>query len=99
MRRIAVLTSGGDAPDMNPAIRAVVKLAAGRDVDVMGVENGYDGLIDGRFQELRPTHEIDAVDVRLLGVGHEGAVVEVVGHAVAVQDRLDSARSRSTFGR
>jgi 6-phosphofructokinase 1 len=39
IRRIAVLTSGGDAPGMNPAIRAVVKLAAGHGVEVLGVEN------------------------------------------------------------
>jgi 6-phosphofructokinase 1 len=37
---------------MNTAIRAVAKLAAGRGVRVLGVENGYDGLIDGRFREL-----------------------------------------------
>ncbi len=45
---------------MNPAIRAVVKLAAGRGVEVVGVENGYDGLIDGRMSPLLPTNELDA---------------------------------------
>jgi 6-phosphofructokinase len=39
IRRIAGLTSGGDAPGMNPAIRAVVKFAAGHGVEVLGVEN------------------------------------------------------------
>jgi len=52
MKRIAVLTSGGDAPGMNPAVRAVAKIAASRGVRVVGVEDGYDGLIDGRFRPL-----------------------------------------------
>ena len=52
MDRIAVLTSGGDSPGMNAAIRAVVRVAATKSVHVVGVEQGYDGLIDGRFREL-----------------------------------------------
>ena len=47
-----MLTSGGDAPGMNTAIRAVTKLAAGQGVRVLGVENGYEGLMAGRFREL-----------------------------------------------
>ncbi|MCX7976091.1 MAG: 6-phosphofructokinase, partial [Bellilinea sp.] len=43
MRRIAVLTSGGDAPGMNAAIRAVVRTAAVRGWEVYGVRNGYEG--------------------------------------------------------
>jgi 6-phosphofructokinase 1 len=50
--RIAVLTSGADAPGMNAAIRAVVKVGAGRGVEVFGVEGGYDGLIEGRIRPL-----------------------------------------------
>ncbi len=52
MKTIAVLTSGGDAPGMNAALRAIVKVAAARGVEVMGVERGYDGLIDGRLRPL-----------------------------------------------
>ncbi|MGN1042785.1 MAG: 6-phosphofructokinase [Christensenellales bacterium] len=47
MRRIAVLTSGGDAPGMNAAIRAVVRYAINENIEVYGVEEGYDGLIKG----------------------------------------------------
>ena len=47
-----MLTSGGDAPGMNAAIRAVVKVSAARNVRVLGIERGYDGLIDGRFRQL-----------------------------------------------
>ncbi len=49
MKRIAVLTSGGDAPGMNAAIRAVVRSALDKGVDVMGVRNGYEGLIEGKI--------------------------------------------------
>src|SRR5690606_13818092 len=49
---IGVLTSGGDAPGMNAAIRAVAKVAAARDTPVWGIINGFDGLIDGRFRPL-----------------------------------------------
>lgn len=47
MRKIAVLTSGGDAPGMNAAIRAVVRYAINENIEVYGVEEGYDGLIKG----------------------------------------------------
>lgn len=52
MGRIAVLTSGGDAPGMNAAVRAIVKVAAGRGVEVLGVERGYQGLIDDHLRPL-----------------------------------------------
>lgn len=52
LHKIAVLTSGGDAPGMNAAVWAIIKLAAARGIDVVGVEGGYDGLIDGVFQDL-----------------------------------------------
>lgn len=45
MRRIGVLTSGGDAPGMNAAIRAVVRAAIGRGVEVVGFHHGYEGLM------------------------------------------------------
>jgi len=47
MRKIGVLTSGGDAPGMNAAIRAVVRYAIDCNIEVYGVEAGYEGLIKG----------------------------------------------------
>jgi len=47
LKKIAVLTSGGDAPGMNAAIRAVVRSGVARGWEVMGVRNGYEGLING----------------------------------------------------
>lgn len=49
---LAVLTSGGDAPGMNPAIRAVVRTALAHNLKVFGVEGGYEGLIHGHFHPL-----------------------------------------------
>ena len=52
MKRIGVLTSGGDAPGMNAAVRAVVRKAIYHDLEVMGIYNGYQGLIDGKIEQL-----------------------------------------------
>ncbi|QOX62289.1 6-phosphofructokinase [Anoxybacterium hadale] len=52
MKRIAVLTSGGDAPGMNAAIRAVVRGALYHKLEVYGIERGYEGLINGEIKEL-----------------------------------------------
>ena len=52
MKRIAVLTSGGDAPGMNAAIRAVTRTAIQKEWQVFGVRDGYSGLIEGRMIEL-----------------------------------------------
>ncbi|MEH7036430.1 6-phosphofructokinase, partial [Priestia megaterium] len=49
MRKIAVLTSGGDAPGMNAVLRAVVRRGIFKELDVYGVRNGYDGLMSGDF--------------------------------------------------
>lgn len=52
MNRIAVLTSGGDAPGMNAAIRAVVRTGLDKGWEVFGVRQGYRGLITGEFEAL-----------------------------------------------
>lgn len=52
MKRIAVLTSGGDAPGMNAAIRAVVRSALAQGWETFGVQCGYAGLMEGRFELL-----------------------------------------------
>jgi 6-phosphofructokinase 1 len=54
IKRIGVLTSGGDAPGMNAAIRAVVRCAAANDLDVLGIRRGYAGLLDGEIIEMGP---------------------------------------------
>ncbi|WHY76435.1 6-phosphofructokinase [Neobacillus sp. WH10] len=52
MKKIGVLTSGGDSPGMNPAIRAVVRKAIFHNVEVYGVYGGYTGLISGNIKKL-----------------------------------------------
>jgi len=52
MRRIGVLTSGGDNPGLNPCIRAVVRMGIHAGVKVMGIHRGYDGLIGGDIREM-----------------------------------------------
>jgi len=52
MRNLAVLTSGGDAPGMNAAIRAVIRTGQSRGINTWGVYQGYSGLIEGNFKRL-----------------------------------------------
>lgn len=52
LKKIGVLTSGGDSPGMNPAIRAVVRKAIYHNLEVYGVYGGYTGLIAGNIQKL-----------------------------------------------
>lgn len=52
MKTIGVLTSGGDAPGMNAAIRAVVRTACENGIKVYGINRGYAGLMDGDLREL-----------------------------------------------
>ena len=52
MKKIAVLTSGGDAPGMNAAIRAVVRKSIFHGLDIYGVENGFQGLMEGNIRKM-----------------------------------------------
>lgn len=52
MKKIGVLTSGGDAPGMNAAIRAVVRTAISKGMQVFGINRGYNGLINGDVYEM-----------------------------------------------
>jgi phosphofructokinase-like protein len=61
VRRIGVLTGGGDAPGLNAVIRAVVKAAANRDMVCVGIEDGFDGLL--RPERLRPLGRSDVTGI------------------------------------
>jgi 6-phosphofructokinase 1 len=52
IKKIGVLTSGGDSPGMNAAIRAVVRTAVYNELEVVGIRHGYQGMIDSNFIEL-----------------------------------------------
>ena len=49
IRRIGILTSGGDAPGMNAAIRSVTRVALANGFEVMGIKDGYRGLVEGNY--------------------------------------------------
>lgn len=51
---LGILTSGGDAPGMNAAIRAVVRTALANNTKVIGVSSGYEGLVNGEFRSIGP---------------------------------------------
>ncbi|MCZ0703187.1 6-phosphofructokinase 1 [Natronobacillus azotifigens] len=52
MKKIGILTSGGDAPGMNAAIRAVVRKGIYHDLEVYGIYNGYQGLMEGKIVKM-----------------------------------------------
>ena len=54
MRNIGVVTSGGDAPGMNAAIRAVTRIACSKNFQVLGFERGWEGLLTNTFRQLTP---------------------------------------------
>jgi 6-phosphofructokinase 1 len=54
IRKIGVLTSGGDSPGMNAAIRSVVRTCAYHNVECVGIYRGYQGMIEGDFKEMGP---------------------------------------------
>src|SRR5690625_2234188 len=52
MKKIGILTSGGDAPGMNAAIRAVVRKAIYHDVEIYGIRSGFQGLMEGAIKKM-----------------------------------------------
>ena len=52
MKHIALFTSGGDAPGMNAAIRAVVRTAISKGLQVSGIKHGYEGMINDEFVKM-----------------------------------------------
>lgn len=60
MKRIGVLTSGGDAPGMNAAVRAAVRTSLVRGVEVLGIERGYHGLLHGHVRRME-AHSVSGI--------------------------------------
>jgi 6-phosphofructokinase 1 len=85
MEHIAVLTSGGDAPGMNAAIRAVTRSALDLGMTVHGVRQGWQGLVEGHFRQL------SARDVG--GIIHVGGTF--LGSARSAEFRTESGRSKA----
>lgn len=62
IKRIGVLTSGGDAPGMNAAIRAVTRVAINSGIEVFGIYDGYRGMVEGRIEPLTRQDVSDSID-------------------------------------
>ncbi|PZX61211.1 6-phosphofructokinase [Algoriphagus ratkowskyi] len=60
MKKIAVFTSGGDSPGMNACVRAVVRTAIYRELEVYGIYRGYEGMIDGEIKRLH-SHSVSNI--------------------------------------
>ncbi len=60
IQKIAVFTSGGDSPGMNAAIRAVTRTALANNLEIIGIYDGYQGMIDGRFIPLQ-SHSVSNI--------------------------------------
>ena len=61
VRKIAVLTSGGDAPGMNAALRAIVRIGDGFGMEIIGIRRGYSGLLARDFEPLTSQNMSDTV--------------------------------------
>lgn len=61
MKTIGIITSGGDAPGMNAAIRAVVRTAIFNNMNVVGIKQGYEGLVNGDIEEMNLSSVADII--------------------------------------
>jgi 6-phosphofructokinase 1 len=88
MNKIAVLTSGGDAPGMNAAIRAVTRSALDQGLTVYGVRQGWQGLVEGQLQQLnaRDVGGIIQVGDTFLGTARSGEFREEKGRSKALRN-------------
>src|SRR5260221_11055779 len=86
LKKIAVLTSGGDAPGMNAAIRAVTRGALARGWEVFAVRNGYAGLLSGVFEPLAARNVGGIIQSGGTGLGRARCpeVAEPAGRAQAL---------------
>jgi 6-phosphofructokinase 1 len=92
IKRIAVLTSGGDAPGMNAAIRAIVRNAVHNDLHIYGVMRGYEGLINGDFKRLE-TSDVSNIIHRggtILKTARSKRFLEEEGRQKAYENLVDS---------
>jgi len=88
MKRVAVLTSGGDAPGMNAAIRAVIRCGVAKGWDMYGVRKGYAGLISGNIQQMG-TRDVG-------GIIHKGGTI--LGSARCEEFKTNEGRIKAIRG-
>jgi len=92
MKRIGLITSGGDAPGMNAAIRAIVKTCLNKSIQPVGYFDGYDGVISNSWKELTFS-DVDNIIQRggtILGTARSEAFRTKEGRSVAIKNLLDN---------
>jgi 6-phosphofructokinase 1 len=92
IKRIAVFTSGGDAPGMNAAIRAIVRNAVNNDLHIYGIMRGYEGMIDGNIKRLE-TSDVSNIIHRggtILKTARSQRFMTVEGRKQAYENLMDN---------
>jgi len=89
VRRIGVLTSGGDAPGMNSAVRAVVRAADAVGIETVGIMAGYEGLITGSMRRLQPRDVGD--------INHRGGTILQTARCDEMRTEQGRAAARSNL--
>ena len=87
MKKIALLTSGGDAPGMNACIRSIVKTCLGKNIIPLGIEDGFQGMIEGRGFEMS-YRDVDNIIQRggtILGSARSKEFMEIEGRQKAIK--------------
>ncbi|MFH1688643.1 MAG: 6-phosphofructokinase [Candidatus Eisenbacteria bacterium] len=89
---VGVFTSGGDAPGMNAAIRAIVRTGAARGIAVTGIARGYKGLISGDFRRLDVSSVSNIIQLggTILKTSRSPAFMEADGRAIAARNLADA---------
>ena len=88
LKRIGILTSGGDCPGMNACIRAIVKAGIGKGIEVFGIEDGYKGMIEDRMRKLgyKDVNNIIHLGGPILGTARSDAFKTPEGRKQAVDN-------------
>ena len=104
IRRIGVLTGGGDAPGLNAVIRAVVKAGSNNNCEVVGLEDSFDGLIEPNRSRvlgpkdvtgiLRPVGDVDGMADAAIQLLHDRARWEDMSAAAAADARARFSRDQ-----
>ena len=92
INRIAVLTSGGDSPGMNAAIRAVVRKALSENIEVVGILRGYEGLIKNDFipMESKSVANIIQMGGTILKTARSEKFMTVEGRQIAYENMVEA---------
>lgn len=87
MKRIALLTSGGDSPGMNAAIRSIVKTCLHQGITPIGIKDGYRGMMENQFIELNYSHVDHIIHLggTILGSARCEAFREIQGRKLAIE--------------